>query len=338
MDINKEHMKTETENQTEDLREELIRQKTINENLTQEIEKLQLYFNEIEATNNHLIAATWREREIKRQLKETLDELNNTKQIVEKQNQRISESINYARKIQLAINATEKNIKEEFPNSFIYYKPKDVISGDFPWYYKIGTDVFFAAVDCTGHGVPGAMLSIIGNLLLNDIVSNHPGKKTSEILEALHKQVVQTLKQNNPENFSSDGMDIALCKIDMKNQVIHFSGAHRPLLFVKKEGVTILKGDRCPVGGTQYKGNNKYTEQIIRYEKNDSLFIFSDGYPDQIGGEENRKFSTGQLNELLIGASKSDAQEIETDLDRVFTGWKGANKQIDDVLVIGVKF
>lgn len=331
-------MDEEMENDTKSLSAELVKQKEINKNLTSEVEKLQLYFNEMEATNNHLIAATWREREIKRQLKETLDELNNTKQIVEKQNQRISESINYARKIQLAINATENNLKEEFQNSFIYYKPKDVISGDFPWYYKNGDDVFFAAVDCTGHGVPGAMLSIIGNLLLNDIISNHPKKKTSEILESLHKQVVLTLKQNNPENFSSDGMDIALCKIDMKKQRVYFSGAHRPLLFVKKGVKTILKGDRYPIGGMQYKGQNKYTEQMIPYEKGNSLFIFSDGYPDQIGGEENRKFSTSQLNELLIHSSSLDTQEIETNIDRSFTNWKGDHKQIDDVLVMGIKF
>lgn len=332
-------MDAEIRNNYSKAEEELAKQIEVNQNLSKEIEKLQLFFNEMEATNNHLIAATWREREIKRQLKETLDELSNTKLIVEKQNQRISESINYARKIQLAINATEVNLKEEFPNSFIYYKPKDVISGDFPWYYKNGDDIFFAAVDCTGHGVPGAMLSIIGNLLLNDIISNHPKKKTSEILEALHNQVVQTLKQNNPDNLSSDGMDIALCKIDLKKQRVYFSGAHRPLLFVNKDGVsTILKGDRYPIGGTQYKGQNKYLEQMIPYDKDDSLFIFSDGYPDQVGGIEKRKFSTSQLTELLIQSSMFDSKKIETDIDRAFSSWKGDNKQIDDVLVIGVKF
>jgi serine phosphatase RsbU (regulator of sigma subunit) len=331
-------MDAEIGNNIENLNTELAKQKEVNQKLTKEIETLQLYFNEMEATNNHLVAATWREREIKRQLKETLDELNNTKQIVEKQNQRISESINYARKIQLAINATENNLKEEFSNSFIYYRPKDVISGDFPWYFKCNDNIFFAAVDCTGHGVPGAMLSIIGNLLLNDIISNNPKKKTSEILESLHNQVVQTLKQNNPENLSSDGMDIALCKIDLKKRRVYFSGAHRPMLFVNKAGVHILKGDRYPIGGMQYKGHNTYTEQMVPYEKEDALFIFSDGYPDQIGGAEIRKFSSGQLNELLIQSSHLEAREIETNIDRAFTGWKGANKQIDDVLVIGVKF
>lgn len=319
------------------LSSELEKQKEINKTLTVEIEKLQLYFNEMEATNNHLIAATWREREMKKQLKETLDELNSTKQIVEKQNQRISESINYARKIQLAINATENNVREQFPNSFIYYRPKDIISGDFPWYHKVGEDAFFAAVDCTGHGVPGAMLSIIGNLLLNDIISNHPKMKTSEILGTLHNQVVQTLKQNNPDNLSSDGMDIALCKIDLKKRRVYFSGAHRPLLFVNKKGNTILKGDRYPIGGMQYKGQNKYTEQMIPYENGDSLFIFSDGYPDQIGGAEIRKFSSSRLNDLLISLSHLNGHEIEKNIDRAFTSWKGLNKQIDDVLVLGVK-
>jgi serine phosphatase RsbU (regulator of sigma subunit) len=318
---------------------ELSKQMEINRNQVKEIERLQLFFNEMEATNNHLIAATWREREIKRQLKETLDELSNTKLIVEQQNQRITESINYARKIQLAINATELNLKEKFPDSFIYYKPKDVISGDFPWYYKNEDNIFFAAVDCTGHGVPGAMLSIIGNLLLNDIVSSHPKRKTSEILDCLHCEVVRTLKQNNPENLSSDGMDLALCKIDLKEQKIYFSGAHRPLLFVKKDGTsTILKGDRFPIGGMQYKGQNKYSEQMIEYETGDMVFIFSDGYPDQIGGEENRKFSTNKLNELLIQSAPFGTRQIEISVDGTFTNWKGANKQIDDVLIIGVKF
>jgi serine phosphatase RsbU (regulator of sigma subunit) len=332
-------MDTEIRRNSSEPANELAKQIEINQNLSKEIEKLQLFFNEMEATNNHLIAATWREREIKRQLKEALDELNRTKIIVEQQNHRISESISYARKIQLAINATELNLKEEFPDSFIYYKPKDVISGDFPWYYKTENSIFFAAVDCTGHGVPGAMLSIIGNLLLNDIISSHPGKKTSEILDCLHRQVVQTLKQNNPENLSNDGMDIALCKIDLEAGKIYFSGAHRPLLFVKKDGTSsILKGDRFPIGGMQYKGQNKYSEQEVSFESGDTIFIFSDGYPDQVGGEENRKFSTGKLTELLVTLSAQDAKQVEMNIDRTFAHWKGGNKQIDDVLVIGVKF
>lgn len=331
-------MDTDITNDIDSLNNELAKQKEANINLTNEIEKLQLYFNEMEATNNHLIAATWREREIKRQLKETLDELNNTKQIVESQNKRISESINYARKIQLAINATEVNLKEEFPDSFIYYKPKDVISGDFPWYFRSGDNIFFAAVDCTGHGVPGAMLSIIGNLILNDIISNHPKKKTAEILDDLHKRVIQTLKQDNPENMSSDGMDIALCKVDLKKRRVYFSGAHRPMLYVKKGQETILKGDRFPIGGIQYKNKNKYTEQMIPYEAGDSLYIFSDGYPDQFGGDEGRKFSTSKLHELLIKTASSDATVIEKTISEAFVSWKGDNKQIDDVLVIGVKF
>lgn len=331
-------MQTQTENKIQELITELEVEKEKNLSLSKEIKKIQIYFSEVEATNNHLIAATWREREIKRQLKEAIEELNNTKQIVEKQNKRISESINYAQKIQFAINATESNLKEALPNSFIYYKPKDVISGDFPWYFKRGTDIFFAAVDCTGHGVPGAMLSIIGNLLLNDIVINHPQFGTSEILERLHNQVVKTLKQRNPDSFSSDGMDIALCKVDTVNQKLFYSGAHRPLLFINKSGATILKGDRFPIGGVQYKDQNKFTEQVLSYEQGDSIFVFSDGYPDQIGGAENRKFTTGQLHELLISLNDKKPNEIETSLDRTFCKWMSENKQIDDVLVIGVKF
>lgn len=331
-------MEAGVENRIQELINELVIEKEKNKSLKNEIEKIQIYFSEVEATNNHLIAATWREREIKRQLKEAIEELNNTKQIVEKQNKRISESINYAQKIQFAINATESNLKEELPNSFIYYKPKDVISGDFPWYFKKGNDIFFAAVDCTGHGVPGAMLSIIGNLLLNDIVINHPHISTSEVLERLHNQVVKTLKQKNPKNFSSDGMDIALCKIDTIHQKLYFSGAHRPLLFINKNGNTLLKGDRFPIGGVQYKDQNKYTEQVLAFEKGDSIFIFSDGYPDQIGGKENRKFTTNQLLELMISLKDMKPEEIETSLDRAYGKWMGTNKQIDDVLVIGVKF
>ncbi|MFL5765041.1 MAG: SpoIIE family protein phosphatase [Bacteroidia bacterium] len=332
-------MNAEILRSSSELMQELARQMEINKGQSKEIERLQLFFNEMEATNNHLIAATWREREMKRQLKETLDELSKTKQIVESQNMRISESISYARKIQLAINATETNLKEEFPESFIYYKPKDVISGDFPWYYKTGNSVFFAAVDCTGHGVPGAMLSIIGNLLLNDIIANHPGKKTSEVLDSLHNQVVQTLKQNSPGNLSSDGMDIALCKVDLDEKKIYFSGAHRPLLFVKKDGTSvILKGDRFPIGGMQYKGQNQYSEQVLPYEEGDMVYIFSDGYPDQVGGVENRKFSTNRLNELLASPGSADMDHVEMNIDRTFSHWKGVNRQVDDVLIIGVKF
>lgn len=309
-----------------------------NEDLKAELSGLKLYFTELEETNNHLVSATWREREMKKKLSETLDELNNTRQIVETQNKRITESINYSRKIQLAINPTEQDLLTYNPDSFILYLPKDVISGDFPWLYQANDLLYLAAVDCTGHGVPGAMMSMIGNLLLNDIINDGNILMPSVILRRLHEAVVKTLKQDSSDGNSNDGMDIGLCCIDKKNRQIIFSGAHRPLYFLRDGLVEVFSGDKFPIGGMHYKGLNNFSDHTISYKEGDSMFLFTDGLPDQTGGLEKRKLMTRNLKQFIEENGKLEMQEFKTTLYSYLNEWKGTNKQVDDILILGIKF
>lgn len=307
-------------------------------NLVKEYENLKIQFSELEATNNHLIAATWRERDLKKKLADTVEELNKTKSIVETQNKRITESINYARKIQLAINPNETDLSVHYPESFIYYAPKDVISGDFPWIFNTGDYMYVAAVDCTGHGVPGAMMSMIGNLLLNDIVNDGTVLLPSAILRRLHLAVVQTLKQNSSDSNSNDGMDIALCRINKQTKEIVFSGAHRPLFFLKNNSVEVINGNKFPIGGMHYKGLNNFTDEVISFTKGDSIFMFTDGLPDQIGGPEKKKLMSRTIKQFIEENSTSDMPELKSAIIKNYQEWRGNNKQIDDVLLIGIRF
>lgn len=306
--------------------------------LQKEYENLRIQTSELEVTNNYLVAATWRERDLKKKLSDTLEELSKTKEIVESQNKRISESINYARKIQLAINPTETDLINQFSDSFILYIPKDVISGDFPWLFKIKEYLYLAAVDCTGHGVPGAMMSMIGNLLLNDIVNDGNVLLPSVILKRLHFAVVQTLKQDLSDSNSNDGMDIGLCRINLTTREIVFSGAHRPLFLLRNNQVEILSGDKFPIGGMHYKGLNSFTDQILEFRENDTLFLFTDGFPDQIGGSERKKLMVKNLKTFIEANSECKMQDLKIRLSEYYNNWKGSNKQIDDILVLGIRF
>ncbi|MDQ3108733.1 MAG: serine/threonine-protein phosphatase, partial [Bacteroidota bacterium] len=309
-----------------------------NQKLQLELEQMKLFFSELETTNKHLISATWRERDMKKQLAETLAELKQTKVLVDAQNKRISESINYARKIQLAINATEQDICTYLKNSFVLYRPKDIISGDFPWYLKRGQYVYIAAVDCTGHGVPGAMMSMIGNLLLNDIANGSVILDPGDILLKLHHAVVRTLKQDVPGSDSNSGMDIGLCRYNLETGELKYAGAHRPMFLLRNGILEVISGDKFPIGGLHYKGKNTFTTHVLSLEKGESVILFSDGYPDQIGGPNEKKIMTSGLKELILKTPGNNMSEMKDALENAFENWRGDNKQIDDVLVIGLGF
>ncbi len=306
--------------------------------LKEQLEQVKIQFSELELTNNNLIAATWRERDLKKKLTSTIGELNKTQMIVENQNKRITESINYARRIQLAINPAEEDLKACFPESFMLYLPKDLISGDFPWLFRNGDYIYLAAVDCTGHGVPGAMMSMIGNLLLNDIAHSQHIMLPSEILTHLHQAVVRTLKQDVTNGNSNDGMDVGLCRINLNTKEIIFSGAHRPL-FLRREGIVeIYSGDKFPIGGMHYKGLNAFTDKTIEYRKNDIIFLFTDGFPDQTGGPEGKKLMTRNFKQFLETTVMETMDDVKMQLHDFYTAWKGDMKQIDDILILGIKF
>ncbi len=299
--------------------------------LKEELSMAMMQVEELTETNAHLITATFRERALKQ-------ELEATKALIEAQSKKILDSINYSLRIQQSIIPSAEIFANALNKHCVFYKPKDVVSGDFPWLLKKGKYVYFGAIDCTGHGVPGAMMSMIGNLLLNAIVHNGDECKTpSEILAELHKAVVQTLKQDAEGNKAADGMDASLCRIDFENKDLLFSGAHLPMLFLRDGELETYKGDKFPVGGMQYRNRNTYSDHIIKLQEGDKFYIFSDGIIDQVGGEENMKLMTANLKEFILENKDVPMLDFREKISTKFEEFKGDHKQVDDVLLIGVE-
>jgi serine phosphatase RsbU (regulator of sigma subunit) len=224
------------------------------------------------------------------------------------------------------------------PDSFILYKPRDVVSGDFPWFVQIKNDIFIAAVDCTGHGVPGALLSLIGYFLLNDIVRSRKVTDPGKILDLLDEGVTQTLRQDQDDSATRDGMDIALCRINIETREVEYAGAHRPMYAMKGGVLEEIKGNKFPIGGGIYKNQTNFTNTKIKVQAGDSIYFSSDGFPDQFGGPEGRKFGPRKVREIVETAYKKPMKDAAALFDREWENWRGDHKQTDDVLLIGIKF
>lgn len=257
---------------------------------------------------------------------------------IQNKNKKIADSINYAKRIQNAILPNTAVINRVLADSFILYKPKDVVSGDFPWYVQVGEDMYMAAVDCTGHGVPGALLSLIGYFLLNDIVRSRKVSDPGLILDQLDEGVTSTLRQDQDDSKTKDGMDIALCKINTVSRKIEYAGAHRPLYIMKNGEMEEVKGNKFAIGGGIYKNQTNFTNNKFTLSKGDSIYFCSDGYPDQFGGPDNRKFGPKRLRELVRRVHAKPMKEAYNAFDKEWESWKGDEKQTDDVLLIGIKF
>jgi len=265
---------------------------------------------------------------------------------IQEANEKIQDSINYAKRIQNSILPQEVVLKELFKESFMLFRPKDVVSGDFPFVFQKEDYVYFAAVDCTGHGVPGALLSLIGSLVLNEILT-YETPIPSLVLDKLHAMVVKTLRQGQVggEN-ERDGMDVGMCRLNMKTGEFMYSGAHRPLYIVRSkqkadEEIEEVKGDKYPIGGVQYRGRNNFTNFETVLGKGDKVFLCSDGYPDQFGGNdpvELKKIGPKKIREILLTNKDKSMSEVHDKLVQNFDDWKGPHKQIDDVLFLGIKY
>ena len=266
------------------------------------------------------------------------------------QNQKVTDSLKYAKRIQEAILPPKQELNAILGEHFVFFKPKDIVSGDFYWIseHKEEQKIVIAAVDCTGHGVPGAFMSIIGNNLLNQIVEEKKIFYPSQILEELHKGVRTILKQDydsdtNVVNTSRDGMDIALCVIDKKRNILEFAGAHRPLWIIKNGELEEIKGDRKAIGGWQneQKGEKRnFTTHSIPLNGEMNIYLSSDGYVDQFGGQgkTSKKFMSKNLKKLLLNMTNKKQQDLESQcstLEEVMEKWKGNEPQIDDVLIVG---
>ncbi len=248
----------------------------------------------------------------------------------------IKDSINYAQRIQQAILPLSTEIRKELPDHFIYFKPRDVVSGDFYWFNKKDGKIYIAACDCTGHGVPGAFMSIIGNSLLNEISHQAEMSDPGYILNVLRDRIILALKQQSGEQESKDGMDMMLCCIDKKNKKLSFAGANNPLYLIRKGELKEFKGNKQPIGvyGDVLK---PFTNQELDLLPGDIIYIFSDGYPDQFGGPKGKKFLYTRFKELLLSISGRTMDQQYSDLDRAFWDWKMEHEQVDDVLVIGIR-
>ncbi len=263
-------------------------------------------------------------------------ELSKQKDKIEKSHEQITSSINYAKRIQTAMLPTEELFVEYFAEHFILFKPRDIVSGDFYWAKKTGNTLIYTAADCTGHGVPGAFVSMLGMSLLNEITLRLETVNTAVILNKLRKTIKTLLKQSSDDiQTSKDGMDIALCAIDLDTNILQFSGAYNPLLIIRNDEIIQIKGDRQPIG--VYFREKDFTFKSIQLHKNDILYIYSDGYIDQFGGKDYRKFMISTFKELLLKINKKPMSEQKIILEESFSNWRGDVKQIDDIVIVGTK-
>jgi ligand-binding sensor domain-containing protein/serine phosphatase RsbU (regulator of sigma subunit) len=252
--------------------------------------------------------------------------------------QDIKDSINYAKKIQDAILPLEEEIKKALPQSFVLFKPRDVVSGDFYWFNKKEDKIFIAAVDCTGHGVPGAFMSMIGSSLLNEIISKKGPHDAAGVLKKLHQGVRKSLKQDRDSYESKDGMDLALAVIDITANTLQYSGAKRPMFHYNNGSFEEVKADKQSIGGLEMEDNYSFTNHNVELKKGDTFYLFTDGYVDQFGGEKGKKFSTRRLKETLEELQELSMKDQGAKLNFIIDSWKSEVEQIDDILVIGFRF
>lgn len=253
-------------------------------------------------------------------------------------NKEITDGIHYAKRIQMALLTSEKYIAKHLANFFVLYKPKDIVSGDFYWALKTDTHFYFTVADCTGHGVPGAFMSMIGINLLNDIINERKISNPALILDIMREEVIRNLNSEDSEVESKDGMDMVLCKLDLQTRELEFAAANNSLYIYHAEEKELkeYKGDKMPVGKYTDKFDS-FTRQKIQLKENDQLYAFTDGYPDQFGGPKGKKYKYKQLEENIHSILHLPMNEQKQHLNISFENWKGQLEQVDDVCVIGVR-
>ena len=272
--------------------------------------------------------------EMEAKVKERTIEIRKQKEIIEAKNKDITASISYAERIQTASLPSLDIIEEELNEYFILFKPKDIVSGDFYWFTKIDDLFIIAAIDCTGHGVPGAFMSLVGLNLLSAIVLENHITEPHMILEELHKRVQSALRQSSTAN--QDGMDAAICVINKKKNIVEFSGARNPLIYIQNNEIYKIKGDRKSVGGKQSAAKS-FTKHTVNIETDTSFYIFSDGYQDQFGGPNNRKFMVKNMYKMFMENHHKPMKEQQIIYNDIIESWMSLTDQIDDILLIGFK-
>lgn len=269
---------------------------------------------------------------------EYLREIKKKNKAIAEQNKEIIEGIKYGQTIQQALfHNIESITAKTLPDSFVFFRPKLVVSGDFYWVKEANNRIYVAVADCTGHGVPGAFMSMLGYSLMNQIVVNEKETNPAEILNLLHENIYKSLKQEVSK--SNDGMDMGLCVIDRAEGTIDFAGAYNLLFAVNTEGSSMISGSKFPIGGMhhRYKKDRNFEKKTIVLEPNTSYYLYTDGFPDQFGGENGRKFMKKYLHEHLAQHFDLPFSTQEQLLSDRLTEWKGDHPQIDDISVIGFR-
>ncbi len=275
--------------------------------------------------------------ELEEKVKERTEKIEKQKEKIEEQKKHITDSIFYARRIQNAILPSFQTVDRYLKEYFILYMPKDIVSGDFYWMHEIEGLVMIAAVDCTGHGVPGAFMSIVGFNQLNHAVTVNKARQAGAILDALNEGVITTLNENKSEGSIKDGMDMALCIFDLKAGRAEFSGANNPLVLIRNNEIIKYRGDRFPIGAFEGNNQQKFRNHEIDLIPGDCFYLYSDGFEDQFGGPENKKFMAKKFEELLKEISQLPVNGQKKVLMDRLNAWMGSNEQVDDILVIGIK-
>jgi serine phosphatase RsbU (regulator of sigma subunit)/FixJ family two-component response regulator len=271
--------------------------------------------------------------------------LDRQKKIIEQKNKDITDSLNYAKRIQYALLPDGDLLLRYFPQSFVFYSPKDIVSGDFYWYAERNNYMYIATVDCTGHGVPGAFMSVLGASQLTEIVQHHAIEAPNLVLSKLHEKISENLNKGsvseNEEGGLNDGMELALCRIHLPSKQIQFAGANRPLWLQRNGEIIVFNGDKQPIGQYERLGiqeKREFQTQIIDTQPGDVIYLFSDGIVDQFGGAEGRRLSKRKFLEFLTQIHATPVVEKGKEIDKFITRWQGAHEQTDDMMVIGIGF
>lgn len=270
------------------------------------------------------------------QLENQSKEISNQRDQLLIQKQNITDSILYASHIQKALLPSEDILSENFSDSFILYKPRDIIGGDFYYVKRIEDTIVLAVADCTGHGVPGALLSMLGISYLNEIIHTNELSETNSILNEMRNKIKIALHQSNQSRETKDGMDMALIAIDMNTSTLKFSGANNPVYIIRDSELIELKADKMPIG-IQPRERPNFSNHEFQLKKNDCIYLFSDGYPDQLEYQTQKKFSLKNFQKVLLQASELKMQDQRDELERVIECWKNKSDQTDDILVVGVR-
>ena len=274
--------------------------------------------------------------ELEEKVKERTIKIEKQKEEIEDQKKHIMDSIYYARRIQNAILPSFGYINQHLKNYFVFYLPKDIVSGDFYWVHETDGLFMVAAVDCTGHGVPGAFMSIVGFNQLNYAVTVKKARSAGLILDELNQGVITTLNENTGTGSIKDGMDLSLCVLNMQANKAEFAGANNPLILIRDNNIIKYKGDRFPIGAFEGRSLQRFSNTGIDLKKGDCLYLFSDGFADQFGGPENKKFMSRRFQELLLEIHSRPVDVQKELLISKLKEWKGNNEQVDDILVIGI--